>query len=316
MSREIAKAVEILRRGGIVAFPTETVYGLGGDATNEGAVERIFAAKGRPGTNPVIVHVADMGIAKKYAEEWPREAEILAERFWPGALTLVVRKGEAIVGAVTAGRETVGLRVPNHPVALELLREFGGAVAAPSANRSTRVSPTTAEHVREELGEGVDFILDGGACSVGIESTVLDLTVRPAMILRPGAITREQIEAVIGPVGVFTGAIDGSVAAASPGQQAVHYAPRAAAYRVEAKDLERVRKIKNSVVLSIEPEMGDVRMPSEPAEYARVLYARLREVDDEGVAAIFIQMPPDEPEWVAVCDRIRRATRLFLPSLC
>ena len=196
----IARAAEILRSGGLVAFPTETVYGLGADATNPDAVRRIFAAKGRPTTNPLIVHVADIETAKRYAATWSDAAQTLAAVWWPGPLTLVVPKAASIVPEVTAGRETVGLRVPDHPLALELLRAFGGAVAAPSANRSNRVSPTTAGHVLEELAGSVDLILDGGPCTVGIESTVLDLTTDVPTILRPGGVSRGQLEAILGRV--------------------------------------------------------------------------------------------------------------------
>jgi len=197
----IQDAADLLRRGGLVAFPTETVYGLGADATNAEAVARIFAVKGRPATNPLIVHVADLETAKRYAATWSDAAQTLAAVWWPGPLTLVVPKTPEIVDAVSAGRPTVALRVPDHPVALELLRAFGGPVAAPSANRSTHVSPTTADHVRQELGDEVDIILDGGPCSVGIESTVLDLTGDRPVILRPGGVTRQKIEAIVGPGG-------------------------------------------------------------------------------------------------------------------
>src|SRR5438477_5047773 len=202
MSSDISKAVEILKEGYLVAFPTETVYGLGADATNPSAVRWLFEAKGRPPTNPVIVHVANIATAKKYAASWPNSAQLLAEKFWPGPLTLVLPKSPAIIDAVTAGKNTVGLRVPNHPLALELLKEFNGPLAAPSANRSTRVSPTTVHHAKQVL-RGGDFFLDGGPCQVGIESTVLDLSTSIPTILRPGAITRHQIESVIGPVQIF-----------------------------------------------------------------------------------------------------------------
>src|SRR3954452_8641218 len=196
----IDRAVDILRAGGLVAFPTETVYGLGADAANPAAVRRIFAAKGRPPTNPLIVHVADVAAARRYAATWSDAAQTLAAVWWPGPLTLVVRRAPSIAPEVTAGRDTFGLRVPDHPLALELLRAFGGAVAAPSANRSNRVSPTTAEHVRQELGDAVDLVLDGGPCAVGIESTVLDLTGKVPAILRPGGVSRGQLEAILGKV--------------------------------------------------------------------------------------------------------------------
>ena len=178
----IQQGAELLRRGELVAFPTETVYGLGADATNQTAVRKIFAAKGRPSTNPLIVHIADAAIAQRYASAWDERAEKLAMHFWPGPLTLVLPKSAEIVDEVTAGLPSVGLRVPDHPLALELLRAFGGAVAAPSANRSNRISPTLADHVRQEFGDAIPLIIDGGPCRVGIESTVLDLTGEPRIL--------------------------------------------------------------------------------------------------------------------------------------
>jgi len=197
---DIDRAVSILKAGGLVAFPTETVYGLGADARSSEAVLKIFAAKGRPPTNPLIVHVSGVAMAKLYAMEWPDTARRLAQKYWPGPLTLVLPRYRTIAPEVSAGLDTVGLRMPNHPLALELIQRFDGPIAAPSANRSNHLSPTTAQHVREELGDAVDLILDGGPCRVGIESTVLDLTGSQPMILRPGGITRAQIEKVIGPI--------------------------------------------------------------------------------------------------------------------
>ena len=333
---DVNKAVEILRAGGLVAFPTETVYGLGADATNSEAVRKIFAVKGRPATNPLIVHVADAGVARRYAAEWPVVAEQLAKAFWPGPLTLVVKKRDVIVNEATAGLGTVGLRCPDHRLALELLREFDGAVAAPSANRSTRVSPTTARHVRDELGEAVDFVLDGGACHVGIESTVLDLGGEVPTVLRPGAVTAEQISGVIGKVQAFKGLVGEAVAARSPGQHAKHYAPNASAYRFESKGIPRVAQWcrenldKSWAVLSIEPLGLDpaaadllpivggsgrgpahrlILMPDGAKEYAKRLYATLRSLDQAGIEVIWVQMPPDETAWAAVRDRLMRATR-------
>jgi L-threonylcarbamoyladenylate synthase len=318
----IGRAVEVLRRGGLLAFPTETVYGLGADATNPGAVRRIFAAKGRPSTNPLIVHVADARVARRYARDWPETAELLAARFWPGPLTLVVPKADAIADEVTAGLPTVGLRAPDHPLALRLLREFDGAIAAPSANRSNRVSPTTAEHVRRELGDAVDLIMDGGPCHVGIESTVLDLTTGKPVILRPGGITRGQIEELIGPVETHKANPRGP--AKSPGQQPVHYAPAAVAWRFNAEQVEKVlqwfaehREEATTVLITgvgsrrAMPALRGriIMMPANAAEYARRFYAELHEADERGAPAIFIEMPPDEPQWAAVRDRITRATR-------
>lgn len=296
----IIRAAAVLRSGGLVAFPTETVYGLGADATNADAVRRIFAAKGRPSTNPLICHVPDAHVAQRYAHEWPDAAARLSAAFWPGPLTLVLPKTDEVPHEVTAGRGTVALRAPNHPLTLMLLRVLDRPLAGPSANQSTHVSPTTAQHVRDELGDAVDVILDGGACDVGIESTVLDLSGAGAggrpTILRPGGVTREAIEAVVGPVDVFAGAVNPAAAAASPGQHEKHYAPRTPAYRFEPAERARA----NGAVLDVGPDA---------AEYARRFYARLRELDASGASAIYIEMPPDTPEWTAVRDRITRATQ-------
>jgi L-threonylcarbamoyladenylate synthase len=343
----ISTATDILRRGGLVAFPTETVYGLGADATQRGALLRIFAVKGRRATNPLIVHVADAMTAKKFSATWPDTAEKLAAEFWPGPLTLVVPKSTAIANEATAGRDAVGLRVPNHPLALELLRAFDGPIAAPSANRSNHISPTTAEHVRQELGDAVDLILDGGPCTVGIESTVLDLSAGQPTILRPGGISREQIEAVIGPIKIFSGSVDSHVAAASPGQQERHYSPRTPAFRFERDRRDELihsrrgqrpadaphrtgknpglgRTHSTSSGQASEPrveafmffgdasEIGahDIAMPTDPHAYARILYDTLRQLDAHGYCAIYIEMPPDTPAWHAIRDRLMRATRL------
>jgi L-threonylcarbamoyladenylate synthase len=332
----VTRAVEILNAGGLVAFPTETVYGLGADATNSHAVRRIFEAKGRPATNPVIVHVPDEGVARRYAGAWPEGAAKLAARFWPGPLTIVVPKSESIVAEVAAGGDTVGLRAPDHPLALELLRAFDGPLAAPSANRSTHVSPTTAKHVRDELGNRVDLILDGGPCHVGIESTVLDLTAATPTILRPGAVTRDQLEDVIGAVRLRGGVADPSTTAKSPGQQAKHYAPRAAAYRFERQDRLSVidwcrdnmdvawavlflgplgggaafSDLETVVVAETPPSRHRlIQMPAGAQDYARRLYSTLRELDEQGVEVLWVEMPPDLPQWAALRDRLMRATR-------
>lgn len=323
---EISLAVEVLRRGGLVAFPTETVYGLGADATNPAAVARVFAAKGRPATNPLIIHVADESVARRYARRWPAAAAKLAGAFWPGPLTIIVPRRRTIADAATAGLATAGFRCPDHPLALEMLRRFGGAVAAPSANRSTRVSPTTARHVREELGDKVDFILDGGPCSVGIESTVLDLSGDRPVILRPGAITAARIESMIGPVEIARpGASAGP--ARSPGQQRRHYAPAALTCRFQAAGAARAARWcglhadRRCAVLAISTATAFaralparhalLRMPSSPAAYARMLYSTLRRLDRRGIEVILIELPPRGPEWLAVRDRIMRASITF-----
>jgi L-threonylcarbamoyladenylate synthase len=328
---EIDRAVRSLRAGGLVAFPTETVYGLGADATNAAAVAKIFAAKGRPATNPLIVHVADEAAARRYASIWPDRASRLAQRFWPGPLTLVLPRRAEIAESVAAGGATVGLRVPDHPLALQLLRAFNGPVAAPSANRSNRVSPTTAAHVRDEVGDAVGMILDGGPCRVGIESTVLDLSGPEPTILRPGGVSRAAIEAVIGPVrerGESRGR-EAAGALRSPGQLPVHYAPRARAYRFDRDQrdaaLARFRAAPGRplglVLLGEVCEPGamsdDERsagllllLPDDPESYARNLYGTLRSLDDVVAAEeIWVEMPPDLPAWAAVRDRLLRATK-------
>ena len=326
MNELTLKAVGILRAGGLVAIPTETVYGLAADATNATAVERIFRVKGRPGTNPLIVHVADANVARRYARDWPDSAQKLAERFWPGPITLVVQKSQVIVPQVTAGLDTVGLRAPDHPLTLELLRAFDAPVAAPSANRSNRISPTTADHVRQELGDAVGLVLDGGPCRVGIESTVLYLTRHPPVILRPGTITGDQIASVIGPVESASTTVTPDRAVRSPGQQPVHYAPSTPAYRFDSQDSQRVVEwtrthperraaflVRDQSTMSFaigrDTTPVIISLPSTAAEYARELYSQLRHADSLGLDVLFVEMPPEHPEWAAARDRVRRATR-------
>jgi L-threonylcarbamoyladenylate synthase len=315
----IEQACRLLREGRLVAFPTETVYGLGADATNVAAVERIFLAKGRPATNPVIVHIADIRAARRYATVWPEAAETLAAHFWPGPLTLVLPRKETIAPLVSAGGATVGLRVPNHPLALQLLREFDGPIAAPSANRSNHISPTQAEHVRQELGEAVDLVLDGGACAIGIESTVLDLSTHQPTILRPGGVTREQIESLIGPIDIFEGSVQPTQAASSPGQQERHYSPLTAAYgfessqRIQLIEILRAAQRHSVAVMTIgtgfDSGVEKTEMPTEPEAYAARMYATLRQLDEKGYAAIYIELPPATGQWLAVRDRLQRASR-------
>jgi len=284
----IAHAVELLRSGQLVAFPTETVYGLGANALDPAAVQKIFEAKGRPLTSPLIVHVASIEMARSLASVWPPEAQQLAERFWPGPLTLIVPKAAHVPDLVTAGFPSVGLRMPSHPLALELLKATGLPLAAPSANRFTQLSPTTAEHVRQGLGKLVPLILDGGRCRVGIESTVLSLAGPTPRILRPGGITQTQIEAVIGPVEIGAGP-------ESPGQHPKHYSPG------------------TRVILGPSPDSGHgtrldfSNMPADPAAYAESLYRTLHDLDVQGYDWISIELPPDTPEWAGVRDRLLRA---------
>ena len=315
-SESIQSAVERLRSGGVVGLPTETVYGLAADARSAAAVARVFALKGRPSTNPLIVHVASVDVAERYAAIDDRARRLFAA-FAPGPLTIVLprRAGGGICDGVTAGLDTVGIRIPAHPVALALLEAFDGPIAAPSANVSNHVSPTTAAHVRDEFGDAVP-VLDGGPCAVGVESTVLSFAGDRPRLLRPGAVTRAALEAVIGPVDRFVGHVSPAVAAASPGQHEKHYAPRSPAFRFDAGDaVPSVAGRAVAIVLDRLPAgwpreaFADVRRLGDAASAARSLYATLRHVDAARPDAIYVECPPDEAEWSAVRDRILRATR-------
>jgi L-threonylcarbamoyladenylate synthase len=301
---QLERAAALIRAGRLVAFPTETVYGLGANALDASAVARIFEIKGRPASSPLIVHVDSIALAREAARQWPEAAQRLAERFWPGPLTLVVPRHPRIPPIVTAGLETVGLRMPAHPVALELIRAAGVPIAAPSANRFGCLSPTTARHVEEALGEAVDLILDGGPTELGIESTVLWLA-GPPRLLRPGMILREQIEELIGPVEA-TGRIEDRTAHPSPGLHARHYSPATPLLLVDDGGLPPGR----GVYLWIrrpKPAARLVRMPAEARAYAAQLYQTLHELDREGWDWIAVERPPEEPPWSPVLDRLRRA---------
>lgn len=305
----IEEAGRLIRAGHLVAFPTETVYGLGGNALDAGAVRRIFEVKGRPSTSPLIVHVDSIEMARGLVSEWTEEAQLLAERFWPGPLTLILPKAACVPDAVTAGLETVGLRMPAHPVALELIRAAGVPIAAPSANRFTELSPTTADHVRRTLGEAVDLILDGGPTEVGIESTVLSVAVRPPRLFRPGMVTREAIEALIGPV-EYAGRLENGEAAAhpSPGMHARHYSPRTPLLVVsDPHGLPRGRGVCVHRNWRLPAGVAEVRMPADAAAYAAVLYETLHRLDAEGWDWIAVEAPPEGPEWAAIADRLNRA---------
>jgi L-threonylcarbamoyladenylate synthase len=318
---DIARAAAILRAGGLVAFPTETVYGLGADASNPAAVAKIFAAKGRPQDHPVIVHLGSIELLPQWAREIPPAAQKLAAAFWPGPLTLILERAGGVPDCVTGGQDTVGLRIPGHPVALELLKAFAGeeggrrfsGVAAPSANKFGRISPTTAEHVRAELGDAVDCVLDGGECGVGIESTIVDLSRGRAVLLRPGEITPAQIAAVLGAEVELPDAAAPRVSGALDS----HYAPRTPLYLVAAAELPArlaaLRGKRLAVLARAEAPAGlkDVswqRAPRTAAGYAHELYASLRRLDALGCAAILVEAPPSAPEWQGVNDRLKRAS--------
>lgn len=297
----IARAADLIRRGRLVAFPTETVYGLGANALDPDAVARVFAAKGRPRTSPLIVHVNSVEMARGLARRWPPEADALAARFWPGPLTLIVPKVPRVPDIVTAGLPTVGLRMPDHEVALALIAAAGVPIAAPSANPFTRLSPATAEHVRAGLGDCVDLILDGGPSRVGIESTVLSLAGSRPLLLRPGMVTREAIQAVAGPVDTPGSAPKGSHP--SPGMHARHYSPRTPVVLVRGGVLP---SLGSGVYVGFHPS-AQVVMPSDAASYAALIYTTLHRLDAEGWDWIAVEQPPDTPDWAGVRDRLRRA---------
>jgi L-threonylcarbamoyladenylate synthase len=305
---EVRKAAEILRAGGLVAFPTETVYGLGADAANPDAVKRLYAVKRRPAGHPVIVHFAASQDAFKWASSVPAAARSLAARFWPGPLTLILKRSRKAKDFVTGGQDSVGLRVPAHPVARELLSLFGSGVAAPSANRFGGVSPTTAAHVRDDLGKDVDLVLEGGASEVGIESTIVDLSRGKAVLLRPGHIGLPQLEGVIGEV-----AQKDSASPRHSGGLERHYAPRTPARLVATHELDREIALGRSRVAVLAFSRPDervdfwLRMPRNPQAYAQRLYAALRELDSAGCERILVEAPPDSAAWNAVRDRLTRA---------
>jgi L-threonylcarbamoyladenylate synthase len=318
--QELADAAQCLKDGGLVAFPTETVYGLGADASNPAAVRRVFAAKGRPADHPLIVHLPGAEHLDRWARDIPAAAWRLAERFWPGPLTLILRRAPGVSDEVTGGQDTVGLRVPDHPVALALLREFGGGVAAPSANRFGRVSPTTAEHVRQELDGRVDRILDGGPCRVGVESTILSLAGERPLLLRPGAIAQSVLEAVVGEA--IATVQTGTVIRAS-GTLESHYAPDtrlelwpldALEARIAALEGSGTRIAALLIGAAAEdrypPDIRVVPMPEDAADYAHRLYATLRLLDGAGHDILLAQEPPEGEAWQAVRDRLRRASHV------
>jgi L-threonylcarbamoyladenylate synthase len=316
----IARAAELLRRGEVVAFPTETVYGLGADATNPEAVQRIYDVKGRPAYNPLIVHVPDATAARRLAAAWPGEAEALAERWWPGPLTLVVRKSPVIPDIVTAGLPTVALRVPAHPVAQAILRASGVPMAAPSANLSGMTSPSQARHVERCLGSRIPLIIDGGPTEFGIESTVVDLSGSRPRLLRPGSISRAELERLLGPLEDPSRTGAPGAALPSPGMLDRHYAPAAELWLYPGpQDLTMHARLRaahaagamvGAVVHHTIPPACDtvVALPPEPLGYARGLYQALHRLDERGCRLIVVEPPPETPAWAAIRDRLTRAS--------
>ncbi|MFJ6721710.1 L-threonylcarbamoyladenylate synthase [Streptomyces sp. NPDC091259] len=314
-THDIEKAAGVLRAGGLVALPTETVYGLGANAEDPVAVARIFQTKGRPPSHPLIVHIADAEHLDDWVETVPAAARLLADHFWPGPMTLVLRRGRRVPLEATGGLETVAVRVPDHPVARALLTAFGGGITAPSANRFGSVSPTTADHVRAELGDAVDFVLDGGPCQVGVESTIVDVTNETPSILRPGGVTREDLEAVLG----FPLAVPSTSRVRVPGQHPSHYAPRARVVLVEPEkvvtEAELAQELGHQVGVLLPPSFAGatvkahalVALPGSMDAYARGLYGFLRELDERGCDLIVAALPVEEGLGLAIANRLLRA---------
>ncbi len=303
-TQTISRAAELLRQGELVAFPTETVYGLGADASSITAVQKIFTAKGRPASHPVIVHMAHINKLESWAKDIPYVAYKLAEAFWPGPLTLILKRSDNVPDLVTGSQETVGIRIPSHPVALQLLEAFGGGIAAPSANRFGRISPTTAQHVQSELGDLVKLILDGGACQVGLESTIIDTTLKQCRILRPGGIGVEEVAEILG----YLPAVISKSSVRVSGALESHYAPRTPTFLIH--DFSNISK--NSSVLAFSEKPVSFAgvwspMPTNAKDYARKLYSSLRALDEMGLERILIEAVPDSPEWLAIHDRLKRA---------
>lgn len=299
-AEQLAHAAQLIRDGELVAFPTETVYGLGANALDAAAVRKIFAAKGRPSTSPLIVHVDSVDMARSLVANWPDLAAALAGRHWPGPLTMVLPKRSIVPGEVTAGLPTVGIRMPAHPVALALIRESGLPIAAPSANRFTQLSPTTADHVRAAFGDSV-YVLDGGPTRVGIESTVISLAGDEPVLLRPGMIAFEDIRRVT------EGQAEGA-AHPSPGMHERHYSPRARLVLVDGGELPagRVAYLWRDRFVDA---AKSVRMPASPEDYAAALYRTLHDLDQEGWDVIAVERPPSAAAWAGILDRLERASK-------
>ncbi len=318
ISRDIDRAAEHLRQGRTVVIPTETVYGLGADATNARAVEKIFAIKGRPKNHPLIVHIGDSSGLAAWAEEIPPAARRLAGRFWPGPLTLVLPRRRSVLPEVTGGQNTVALRVPDHPVTLRLLQAFGGGIAAPSANRFGQLSPTSARHVQDEFGESAGMILEGGPCSFGVESTIVGFREDKPVLLRPGAISSGTIEAFLGVRLLRNGA--GQNEMRVPGSTLSHYAPKTPLEVLSTDDIPyrllylTARGQKAGLLSLSRDRKGPASeketvfsMPMEAIDYGRVLYSILRSFDRAGLERILVESPPRTTEWEAVNDRLARA---------
>ncbi len=318
-SHNLQRAAELIQSGELVAFSTETVYGLGANALDAQAVQKIFEAKARPSYNPLIVHVTDIDAARELVADWPQKAQLLARHFWPGALTFVLPKRDIVPDIVTAGLQSVAVRSPSHPVARALLQAAQKPIAAPSANRFTEVSPTTAQHVQSALGERVSMILDGGSCDCGIESTVLDLTRDIPVLLRPGSISRHEIENVVGKIdapGEIEYSMEATAPRLSPGMIERHYAPRAHLIRFQNQEkleqhLKTIGDVETGALLLGSSHMQlrhPRKMPQDAAAYAHDLYQTLHELDELKCDLIFVEDVPRNSAWDGVRDRLKRAS--------
>ena len=292
---DIDRAVEILRNGGLVGLPTETVYGLAADASQKTAIAKIFRVKGRPNNHPLIVHVSSLDVARTWSSQWTHSAELLGSTYWPGPLSVIVQKSSIVLNEVTGGHQTVAVRVPGHELALELLQQFGGGLAAPSANKFGKVSPTTAQHVLDDLGDDVDYILDGGPCRVGVESTIVDCSLEVPVVLRPGGITAEAIESI-----VALNNIDSGVSRA-PGMLLAHYAPLC-----EVVLVENMQQAQGS--------LGDANSKYrildasiDPISFASTMYSLLRQCDLDGIQKLVVVLPEPIGIGLAIRDRLTKA---------
>jgi len=309
-STEADVAVSILRQGELVALPTETVYGLAGDASNDKAIQKIFTAKGRPPDHPLIVHVHSMEAAGEWADDIPAQAMVLAKKFWPGPLTMIFRKRKSVSPLITGGLDTIALRAPDHPLTLDILRKLGTGIAAPSANAHKKTSPTQAEHVLRTLSGKIAAVIDGGDCRVGIESTILDMSGETPVILRPGAITAAMIEQVLGSPVLQPRAHDEKVA----GNMPEHYRPETPLYLKSRQELEAIAREQRRIAIMHYSDLvtGDgvasYRMPADKPGYASQLYATLHRIDAAGVDAIYLETLPDTPLWADINDRLRKAS--------
>jgi len=330
LEKAVGQAVALLAKGELVALPTETVYGLAANATNEIAVRKIYQAKGRPSNNPIIVHVSDIGMARNCVSEWTDEAEILANFFWPGPLSIILKRSKIIPDVVTGGGDTVAVRCPRHPVFQNVVRTCQFPLAAPSANRSNHISPTTASHVFQSLGDNVPLILDGGACEVGIESTVVDLTVpQVPKILRPGMIGEGSILSALSSIKMprdnimsysSVACINDETPLKSPGQLKKHYSPSVPLYLLDINSelditnfiIERGLSVESCALISMDVFSNidftiNICIGRAPSSYAKQIYSALYRSDQKGISAIILQNPPDLPEWRGIKDRIKRA---------